>query len=572
MIADWPYVLSHREQQQLFLFDWDYVRDVLFEPGGAAALIGRFLVQFFHSPAAAVAITLLCLLGILCLHRKQFPLILVPVFFLMASLADFQLHFDVVPACLFVSGGFAVWCRSRKKIIVGMALPVILFFLAGSAAFLFGLCALAYGLGKASRETLKPAAAALLSALVTGTLALRLNLIPEPGYALSPRFYYDIATPMPGFHLLFWFMFPAVVLASAALERLPGRKLSFWLSSALVLAATPFAFTLYSRQGRDGAFNLYKYEHYAVRGRWEELERISRRRIEYPQTANWYYLAKSYSGMLARDLMKQRHNREYDLLFVPAGTGSSTSAIPHVLLRMGCIAAAQNVAYNLMFATCGYNPSLLKMQADIELMRGNYKVARKYIGLLERSFSYGEWARERRRFLDNDALVEEDPFLGRGRRAFPAIQAFSTPLYPMHAIYALLRTNPSDKVAMEYGLSYLLLAKDIVNVAHFIEEFYGTPGLEELPVCAQEALCFFADYQQNLAREKEYSHMDMDWCLGHGVSPQTVSRMRAFQEASLKTGGKAPQGSRGTYWYYLLYDDMMFNDSSAATEDKAGIY
>ena len=81
MIGDWPYVLSHREQQQLFLFDWDYVRDVLFEPGGAAALIGRFLVQFFYSPAAAVAITLLCLLGMICIHRKQFPLILGPVFF-----------------------------------------------------------------------------------------------------------------------------------------------------------------------------------------------------------------------------------------------------------------------------------------------------------------------------------------------------------------------------------------------------------------------------------------------------------------------------------------------------------
>ena len=572
MIGDWPYVLSHREQQQLFLFDWDYVRDVLFEPGGAAALIGRFLVQFFYSPAAAVAITLLCLLGMICIHRKQFPLILVPVFFLMASLADFQLHFDIVPACLLASGGFVLWCRSKRKHLAGIAIPVMLFFLAGSAAFLFGMCALAYGLGKATRETLKPAAVPLISALLTGGIALRMNLVPELGYAFSPRFYYDISSGMPGFHLFFWFLFPAAVLLSAAVERLPNRKLSLGVSSALVLAALPFAFTLFTRQGKDGAFNLYKYEYYAVRGRWEELERISRKRIEYPQTANWYYLAKSYRGTLARDLMKQRHNREYDLLFVPEGTGASTSAIPHVLLRMGCIAAAQNVAYNLMFATCGYNPTLLKMQADIELMRGNYKVAGKYIGLLEKSFSYREWARERRRFLDNDALVEEDPVLGRGRRAFPAVQAFSTPLYPMHAIYAALRTNPSDKVAMEYGLSYLLLAKDIVNVANFIEEFYGTPGLEELPVCAQEALCFFSDYQQNLAREKEYSHMDMDWCLAHGISQQTVTRMHAFQEASLKTGGKAPQGSRGTYWYYLLYDDMVFNDSSAATEDKAGIY
>lgn len=571
MIGDWPYILSHREQQQLFLFDGDYIWDLFLGPGGASTLTGRFLVQFFHSPLAAVSITLLCLLGIICIHRKQFPLILVPVFFLMASLADYQLHFDIVPACLFASGGFALWSKSSRKLIAGAVIPVILFFLAGSAAFLFGMCALAQGLGKAGREPLKPAVVPLLSAFVTGVLALRMNLVPELGHAFSPRFFYDISSEMPGFHLLFWFLFPATVLLSAALESLPGRKISLGVSSALVLAALPFAYTVFSRQGKEGAFNLYKYEYYAVRGRWEELEKVSRGRIEYPQTANWYYLAKSHRGTLAKDLMKQRHNGEYDLLFVPAGKGSSTSVIPHVLLRMGCVAAAQNVSYNLLFTTCGYNPSLLKMQTDIELMRGNYEVARKYIGLLEKSLFYRKWAGERRRFLDNDALVEEDPVLGRGRRAFPSWQAFSTPLYPMHAIYAVLRTNPSDKVAMEYGLSYLLLAKDIVNVAKFIEEFYGQPGLEELPVCAQEALCFFADYQQNMAHEKEYSHIDMDWCLGHGVQPQTISRMRAFQEASLRAGGKAPQGSRGTYWYYLLYDDMILSDK-AASEDKAGIY
>ena len=220
-----------------------------------------------------------------------------------------------------------------------------------------------------------------------------------------------------------------------------------------------------------GAYNIYKYEYHGVRGNWEKLEKITKERLEYPVTANWYYLAKSYRGTLLKDLMKNRHNREYDLLFIPEDR-STTTVLPHVLFRMGNMASAQNISFNLMFASCGYNPTLLKMQADIELVRGNYKVADKYLSLLERSLNYKKWARDRKRFLYNDAMVDDDPCLAEGRRDLPSTDGFVSPLYPMHALYSILRTNPSDKVAMEYGLAYLLLAKDIVNVAKFIEEFY----------------------------------------------------------------------------------------------------
>lgn len=567
MISDLPYILSYREQQQLFLFDWNYVSDTLFHCGGASTLLGRFLVQFFFSPAAAVVITLLCLAGIAWLHRKQLPLIVAPLLFLLASLADSHLHFDVVVACMFAAGGLAVWDRSPRKILAGILIPPVLFVLAGSGAFLFATCAFALSLARGRWEGAVPVAGALLA----GWVALAMNVIPAFGYALSPVFFYDVSASMPAFHLVFWVLMPVAVLLSTFSASFLQKRAALVASGLLVLVAVPFAWSLFAKQGKDGAFNLCKYEYYGVRGDWESLEKVTKDRLAYPVTANWHYLAKSYRGTLLKDLMKNRHNREYDLLFIPEDK-STPSVVAHVLYRMGNMAAAQNVSYNLLSASCGYNPTMLKMQTDIELMRGNYKVAEKYISLLERSLNYKKWAKERRAFLNNDAAVEADQELGRGRKDFPEIQGFATPLFPMHAIYTILRTNPSDKAAMEYGLSYLLLAKDIVNVAAFVDEFYGTPGLEELPVCAQEAVCFFADYQQNMARQEGFSHMNMDWCLSHGVEPQTISRMYAFQDASLRGGGKAPQGSRGTYWYYFLYDDMLVNDNAAATEDNTAIY
>ena len=567
MITDLPYILSNREQQQLFLFDWNYVSDILFHPGGASSLLGRFLVQFFYSPSAAVVITLLCLCGIGWFYRRQLPLIVAPLLFLLASLPDFHLHFDVVIACLFASAGFDIWERSGRKLLAGIIIPVVLFILAGSGAFLFAVCALAVSVGKGRWEGALPVAVSL----ITGLMALSMNLIPTFGHALSPVFFYDISSKMPGFHLVFWILMPVAVLAATLLGSLVRKRAAVVASCLIVLVALPFAWSVFARQGKDGAYNIYKYDYYGVRGDWKKLEKITKDRLVYPVTANWYYLAKSYQGTLTKDLMKNRHNREYDLVFLPEDK-STTSVLPHVLFRMGNLASAQNVSYNVLFASCGYNPTLLKMQTDIELMRGNYKVADKYLGLLERSLNYKKWAKDRRRFLNNDAMVNEDPDLGRGRMDLPATEGFATPLYPMHALYAILRTNPSDTVAMEYGLAYLLLAKDIVNVAKFVEEFYGTPGLTELPVCAQEAMCFFADYQQNMAHEEEFRHMDLEWCLGHGVQPQTISRMYDMQNATLQAGGKSPKGFRGTYWYYLLYDDMMVNDNAAKTEDNNAVY
>lgn len=579
MITELPFILSYREQQQLFLFDWNYISDILFAPGGASIVAGRFLVQFFYSPALAVIITLLCLASIAWLHRRQFPLILAPLLFLLASLPDHHLHFDVVPALMFSSGALAIWekCKIEKKRLCGAILTIVVFMLAGSAAAVFTLSALAssvfYG-EKVPGQLKHPAFAAIrMNSLcfILGFVAWKLNFIPELGHAFSPVFFYDVSAAMPGFHLLFWFGCPVCILLAGLCGRFLKQRPAILASCLMVTVVLPAALSIFHRQGKDGAYNIYKYEYYGVRQNWEKLEEVTRKNLAYPVTANWHYLAKSYQGTLLTDLMKNRHNREYDLIFIPENK-EAYSVLPHVLYRMGNMAAAQNVSYNQLFSSCGYNPSLLKMQADIELMRGNYQVAEKYISLLEKSLYYRKWASARREFLYDDARVEADAGLGRGRRTFPTVQNFTTPLYPMHSLFAILRSDPFDTAAIEYGLAYLLLAKDIVNVAKFIEEFYGTPGLRELPVCAQEAMCFFADYQQNMAHEEEFRHMDMDWCLSHGVQPQTVSRLYQMQGATLQAGGKAPKGFKDTYWHYFLYDSMIADDHVAQTDDKNEVY
>ena len=60
----YPYHLMHREQMDLFVYDWDYIRQTYRGVGGLARLAGDFLEQFFLLPVAGPLIVALLLVGI----------------------------------------------------------------------------------------------------------------------------------------------------------------------------------------------------------------------------------------------------------------------------------------------------------------------------------------------------------------------------------------------------------------------------------------------------------------------------------------------------------------------------
>ena len=214
---------------------------------------------------------------------------------------------------------------------------------------------------------------------------------------------------------------------------------------------------------------------------------------------------------------------------------------------------------------------MLKMVLQVDLMRGAYDVALKYIELLEKSLHYAKWASEQRRFLFNDSLVVQDPVLGMGRKSFPKEEAFVLYNSPMDDLYKILDTNPDNEMAMEYALSYLLLAKDINHVRDFIDRYYGKPGLKTLPIPAQEALIFYSDYYQTLNEQYALEHgltkddlfyhqqADLEYCLKHGVTEETFKRFSLFKKAYERlrqNQSLALSGYEKTFWYYLLFTQI----------------
>ena len=259
-------------------------------------------------------------------------------------------------------------------------------------------------------------------------------------------------------------------------------------------------------------------------------------------------MALAWKGELADKLLKY-DQRGADGLVMTTKDRAVDVAQAHIMLAMGNVAAAQDVAFNTLISLQGYCPSMMKINAQVELMRGSYAVADKYLSLLEKTPHYRGWAKEHRKYLYDDAAIEADPLLGNGRRNLEAENHFIMYTNPMTELFPILDANPTDRRTLEYGLCYLLLAKDLNSVKHFIQDYYSSPESPELPRIAQEAMVFYSEYSRNMEGVEQFG---LDWCYEHGVGRETVQRFEEYKKAAV-AGATALRRFRGTYWYYLVH-------------------
>ena len=554
------FALAYREQQQLFLLDKTYLVQTLFTVGGPATLSARFVVQFFWNPAMALILTL-ALLGLgtwllwFSIRDKRadwpiLPLCLIPFAFLAASLSENAMHFSVLTAWLIALGALCGYSRIRShRLIWGILLTVAVYLAAGPAALLFAFCAAIMDFYR------KQWASALYVAVAfaAGFGAWLLAWTPTLKAAWTPAFYFDLDTPMPWQHWIPWGVLPLTVLAAEASKPFLRRRLLVLAGSCAVfiLALVP-AFRLVKEAESRQPGITFEYEYYVAREDWDGLIRACRSHEWIPHTAQYLNLALSQKGRLLEDMFKYDQRGPTGLVQMSDDRGVSLSQA-HIMFAMGNMAAAQDVAFNTLNSTEGLCPTMLKMNARIELMRGAYPVADKYLSLLEKAPRYRRWAREQKRFLHNDKAVEEDPLLGNGRRSWPTLDGFAIFESPLTELLRVIDANPSNARAMEYALAYMLLTKDIKSVNRLVNRYFGQPGLETLPVPVQEAVLFYSEYARNVGGADV---MGPDWYTSHGVTQETIRRFQSFQDASLKNGGKAPRGYNTSYWYYLLYKEI----------------
>ena len=551
------FALAYREQQQLFLFDKTYLLGTLLKVGGLSTLTGRFIVQFFWNPTVALCLTvLLLLLGGWMLWESVrrslsdwvlLPVVLIPFVLLGGSLADNAVFFDVVPAWLFAVAAFRLYNHSsRARVCKGIFLTVVLYLAAGPGALLFAVCAMVTDAFRRDwRGVLYP-----VLGLLCGWLAYRLAWVPTLSAAWTPALFYNIDATLPVWHWAAWISLPVTVLLCEAGKRLRVKRWVPLVAGLAVLGLSLIPADQIRKQSDAEMENLgYELEYYTCKEDWDGLIEACMHAPWLPRTANYLNMAFAWKGELSEKLL-YFDQRGPSALILSTTNRAVDIATAHMMFTMGNMAGAQDVSFNLLNSLQGLCPAMLKMNAQIELMRGTYEVADKYLSLLEKAPHYRGWARAHRRFLYDDAAVEADPLLGNGRRNLSAKNGFSMFSDPVGELFPILDVNPGDTRAREYGLCYLLLMKDLNSVKHFIEDYYKDG--EALPRIAQEAMVFYSEYLRNMGGTESFG---LDWCYAHGVTPETVRRFVAYQQAAV-AGKNSLQKFRGTYWYYLIHTEI----------------
>lgn len=581
------YQLFCREQQQLFLWNADYLFGLLSQPGGWAEVSARFVVQFFDSLKAGAVLTTLLLgmvVAAVCriLYRANvgvwaLPLAFVPALSLAVSLLDPHFSFSGVTAYLWMVLFLAVYVSMPlhsvvRRSVFGITLSLLLFYAVGAAALLFAVCACLYdGLTQRSRWFMSLLYPTVVLLAAFG--AVQGGFYGVYAYSFTPAGYYEKTIAMPFHPWEAWFALPLVLLSGRFARRVGGC--SGWKQGAcFLLLATAVAVSFhicYKKHVSPSAERFGEYEYLVVHEDWRALQKAASRSIIHYNDANYLNLALAKQGLLAEHLFRYPQFGPISLIFIPKDRTADVR-LAYLHFAMGNMAAAQNVAFNALQAQNGYRPAMLRMLAQIELMRGSYAVAEKYLTLLEQSPHDAAWAGRMRLFLHDDRAVENDPLLGSGRKSLsdrrPSLLADS----PMDDLYRIVAADPANGGAMQYALSYLLLAKDINHLQEFVDRYYGVPALPTLPTPVQEALLFFSDYYRTLTEAYALDHgitkeqfdryrlVDADYCRTHGVSETAVARFLKFKELYEQVRKGAPlsllDGYKQTFWYYLLFTQI----------------
>ena len=558
-------LFQYREQQQIFLMDADYIAGWLKQIGGFATVAAQYLVQFFANTwAGAVVSSFLitltgCFLWLVVRHINTqiiwVPFAIFPAFLQMVYLLDMGYHYEGLIAWLL----FAIflylyqWIADKAGLVlrtlIGIVITLLLFVYVGSIATLFAICACIYDLLRNPRKSwvsLAYLAVCFLAAAITVTQGKVIGF----EYALWTRGYYEYHIELGLWQSLAWINVPIIMLIAGMVKHINLKSVQqAVICLALVLLGGYFIYFESERNTNKDFRTLAELMNAINHENWDEI-------ITYPNlnTGNYLHLnclnlALSHKGKTMTDLFRVPQKGAQSLLAGYQAYNDVNVLFSHIYYHTGIISESLCLSFGTMIATPNGNPSMLKLLVKERLILGDYDIAEKYITRLERTHSYRDWATSMRRFLYNDAAVEQDPELGVKRRDLPVDDhRFVVVDGVMADLMKVIGTNAQQTSAWEYALAMLMLEKNMAGIKQIVELPGFSPDIWNgtLPPLVQEAIVTYAEN-------------DADYCTAHGVTPETMQRFQTFRDLALdaRRNNRNQQTAlaqfRGSFWYFYMF-------------------
>ncbi|MBE9517101.1 MAG: hypothetical protein IMY68_00990 [Bacteroidetes bacterium] len=551
------YVLIANRDLNLFLITPGYLGSFLDRPGGLLEYAGSFLNQFYRFRVAGA----LVLSGVITSAYFVTGSMVVRisgkhelfVIGILAAVLMLGMH-NYYPHQLSHTLGFILAMRLvvasptekiRRRRFLAITVPLIYLAIGGYVWF-FGLLMMAEEIVRNRKIDF---ASGLLSAVYPAIIifsgARLLFLDPLAELAVKPLPFGEEYGKSPWPYLFIGWMILGVVLARKPLRFLKMSPVLKIIARTMVCVLALLLVLHFSYKRKNG--ELFQIEKMALSQDWDELLAYT---AKHPSTnlfgAYYTNLALANSGKLCSGLF------QYPQTFGRRGLCFNWEAKAEILRRgsdffwtVHFVNEAHHWAFESMIIDGFTRRNLIRL-IQTELVRGNLRVAEKYVNLLGEAMFHKKIAMHYARFLDDREALHNDPELGPRLQLRMKQDFFSDGVDLERNLVSLLANNPSNIQANDYLMALLLLEKELDKIEAALPAYLEANG-GILPPLLDESLLVY----KITHREENQSPLK--------VSPATLQRFDAYTSIlrQYRDQNEAARVLYPTYgssfWFYLNF-------------------
>jgi hypothetical protein len=326
-------------------------------------------------------------------------------------------------------------------------------------------------------------------------------------------------------------------------NRTIGNPELIWVTAQfLIIIGIAYAsiYSTFDTVVRDRKFVSY----YGAEREWTKLFKTVESLKEYDVFVNFEYnKALANAGKLAENVLNYPQLAGSQGLFLD---GSVSSDVPFICsdqyYDLGFINESTHWTFEAQ-TIFPNSPRLMKRLVQLHLVKGQYKIAEKFLNRLSKNMLYQDWVDEHRKFLQDTNLITKDPDFAWKRKCQP-LGNFTAGNYK-EKLYKLMESNPQNKMAWEYLVCSYVLDSDLGTFERLVRENKDLK-YNPLPKSWDEAMMLFF-YVKQVAPGSE----DVKFTLE--TQKKFMSFLKAMQPfgndwQSLRQSLRNEFGT--TYWYY----------------------
>lgn len=562
-------LIFFQENNSLFIFSSDYLKQFTAKPGGLLIYAAGFLTQFYYVQlAASVIISLLIFTICLVINRiirilnDRFSFsaffVLLPACGLMLLQTRYDFRLYHILGFLLVLAWFLLYLLndSRMMRILIISIFPLVYYIAGSFVLVFIGLFLVYNLLKQKGNLRFILSGYLIAISVATFFIFRDYLFYQPSFLLLrfPLLINDTSRLTKYLTVLsvFFILIPLFTMLKNE------RRL------ALISGVALFPLIIFMLLGSydKEADSVMGFEKMIYMHNWDGVIRENEKLQSSNIVVQYYYnLALSEKGELCSRMFFGKQSSGSTALTLSRDDEYSSRSM-YFYYAIGLSGEAHHLAYEQMVQH-GYRPENIKMLIRTEMIRADYRVAERYINVLKKTLHYKHWAEKYEKMLNRTDLVLADPELGLRIRQLPR-QDFFVVTDDFQNLDMLVKDNPYNRVALEYKIAKLLLEKDLMELGSEIRRLKDA-GYSGIPRHIEEAIVSLVNVT------KEFPDMG-----GLKISRDTDQRfLKYFSDIRPFRGDRklAEKGikktDKNTFWYYLQFGLLRNNNLKKGPADNS---